>query len=73
MCCSKAVQELSHLTETYCNGCPVRDLKIKDLEYIQMSDEKKILESVIGTYDCIQCPQFKKHVSEISLSLFNCV
>lgn len=66
VCCVEAVQELSRLTEKFQSGSyfmdPIKNLKIKDLKYIEMIDKKRWLESVLETYECIRCPHFEEHV-----------
>lgn len=61
-CCVRAVQELSHLTSTEVFMNSVK-LKISDISYVQMLDRKKKLEDSMNVYECIDCPQFKDHVS----------
>lgn len=60
--CVRAMQELSHLAEEFHNGCPVLDLKIADMEYIERNVKKRKLEEALKSYSCPHCPQFEEHV-----------
>ena len=62
-----ATQALLRLTEAFPDGvpalCPVRHLRITDLEFVQTRDERESLEATMDCYNCSRCPQFREHVS----------
>lgn len=63
--CAKAVQKLTELVKKCEVGRyldPVKDLKINDIDYVHMLNERKGLECSIQLEECIQCPAFEDHV-----------
>ena len=66
-----ATQALLRLTEAFPRGvpalCPVRQLRVTDMGFVQMRDERERLESTMECYTCIRCPEFDSHVSTLSL------
>ncbi len=62
----KLRQQLLQLVADNPNGLPsldpMKDLKINDMGYVDMYEEKKSFESAVMSYKCIQCPQFNQHV-----------
>ena len=62
-----ATQGLLRLTEAFPDGVPalrpVRELRITDMEFVQIRDEREKLESTMDCYTCCHCPQFEAHVS----------
>ena len=65
--CVVATQALLRLTEAFPSGvpalCPVRQLRVTDMEFVQMRDERERLESTMDCYTCVRCPEFESHVS----------
>lgn len=64
---SRCTQELLRLVETNLTGVELLDaeeLKMKRVEYLEQSLEKKRLISVAPNYSCIKCPSFKQHVCD---------
>ena len=63
----KARQELSQLVADNPQGLPsldpMRDLKLNDMQYVEMREEKEQFESTMPLYRCINCPDFEQHVS----------
>ena len=68
--CVKTTQALLRLTEAFPSGvpalCPVRQLRVSDMEFVQMRDERESLESTMDCYTCTRCPEFQSHVSTSS-------
>ena len=62
----KAVELLKKYSEGYPEGLelldPVRDLKIKDLTFVEMMEEKRTVEETMAHFTCLSCPQFEEHV-----------
>ena len=62
-----AAQSLLRLTEAFPSGVPalspVKHLRITDMEFVEMSDERGKLEATMDCYNCTHCPEFKAHVS----------
>ena len=44
---------------------PVNDLRISNLEFVEMKQELDKLEGTMQHYGCTICPQFTEHVSMI--------
>ena len=65
--CTKAVQELSRLTEEFYSRCtfldPIKHFKINDMQFIDIMDKKRKIEETMESYECINCPHFEEHVS----------
>lgn len=63
----KARQELLQLVVDNSDDLPyldpMRDLKINDMEYVELREKRVILESMVTSYDCVHCPLFERHVS----------
>ena len=58
-----ATQALLRLTEEFPSIVdPVRDLKITDMEFVQMKEEKEQFEAALEYYSCKRCPEFEQHV-----------
>ena len=65
MSTSRCTQELLRLVEVSLTGVELLDaeeLKMKRVEYLEHSLEKKRLISLAPNYSCIKCPSFKQHV-----------
>ncbi len=64
--CVKAVRELSQLIENFQSEYnfldPMKNFKIKDMQYIENMDRKRMLEGTLESYECVLCPQFEEHV-----------
>ena len=68
---SRCTQELLRLVESNLTGVELldaEDLKMKRIEYLEQSLEKKRLISVAPNYSCIKCPSFQQHVCNLTLS-----
>ena len=67
--CMKATQSLLRLTEAFPAGlpalCPVRQLRVTDMGFVQLRDERERLESTMDCYTCVRCPDFEAHVSQV--------
>ena len=65
--CVMATQALLRLTEAFPQGVaalsPVKHLRITDMEFVEMRDEREKLESMMDFYTCKRCPEFEAHVS----------
>jgi len=62
---SRCTQELLRIVETNLTGVQLLDaeeLKMKRVEYLEQSLERKRLVSLAPNYTCIKCPSFKQHV-----------
>lgn len=62
---SRCTQELLRLVEASLTGVELLDaeeLKMKRVEYLEQSLEKKRLISLAPNYSCIKCPNFEQHV-----------
>lgn len=62
---SRCAQELLRIVEANLTGVQLLDaeeLKMKRVEYLEQSLEKKRLISLAPNYTCIKCPSFKQHV-----------
>lgn len=61
----KAVAILQQISETQPKGLaildPVKDLKMSGLGYIELRDEKEMVEDTMLCYSCIKCPKFNEH------------
>ena len=61
-----AGQELLRLIEANPDGLtyldPIKDFNMKHLEVVEKVKRVNQLESSINSYQCIECPQFEKHV-----------
>ena len=44
---------------------PVNNLRINNMEFVKMKEEKDKLEGTMEHYDSTHCPQFTEHVSTI--------
>ena len=44
---------------------PVRDLKVTNMDYVAMGEERLQLEAMVQHHTCVRCPLFKEHVSII--------
>ena len=65
---SRAVQELLLLVDAHTQGGlhildPVRELKVTDMEYVEMRDERNQLVHLLSELSCRHCPLFEDHVS----------
>ena len=64
-----ATQALLRLTEAFPQGVPalspVKHLRITDMEFVEMRDEREKLESTMEFYTCKRCPDFEAHVSAL--------
>ena len=62
-----AAQALLALAGKYPGGLkpldPVKDLKMGNLDFVEMKQEKERFEGTLEHYSCIRCYQFKEHVS----------
>ena len=62
---SRCTQELLRLVEANLTGVELLDadeLKMKRVEYMEQSLEKKQLISLAPNYSCVKCPNFNQHV-----------
>ena len=63
---TKAVELLRKYSEGYPEGLelldPVRDLKIKELSFVETMEEKRTVEGTMSYFTCLSCPNFKEHV-----------
>ena len=63
---TKAVELLRKYSEGYPEGLelldPVRDLKIKELSFVEMMEEKRAVEGTMSYFTCLSCPNFEEHV-----------
>ena len=61
-----ATQTLLRLTEAFPGGVPyldpVRDLKLSNMEFVEMREEREQFEATLQHYSCKRCPEFEKHV-----------
>lgn len=46
---------------------PVRDLKITDMEFVQMKEEKEQFVAALEYHSCKRCPEFEQHVRHLYL------
>lgn len=63
---TKATQGLLRMIEAYPSLIfldMLRDLKVTNMEYVQMTEDKIRIESTLEGYSCLHCPQFQRHVS----------
>ena len=70
---SRCTQELLRIVESSLTGIELLDaeeLKMKRVEYLEQSLEKKRLISVAPNYSCIKCPSFQQHVCDYCLNYF---
>ena len=71
----KAVAILQQISETQPKGLaildPVKDLKMSGLGYIELRDEKEMVEDTMLCYSCIKCPKFNEHVSYLYIILMS--
>ena len=40
----------------------IQDLKVTDIEYVQVTENIIQLEGTLEGYECLHCPQFQNHV-----------
>lgn len=63
---TKAVELLRKYSEGYPEGLelldPVKDLKIKELNFVEMMEEKRTVEGTMSYFTCLSCPNFEEHV-----------
>ena len=64
-----AVEVLRQLTESA--GLELLEFNIKSLEFAEAREEMERIEKTLGCYDCLKCPQFKKHVSTCTVHVLN--
>ena len=55
------------LAESYSGGGlqildPVKDLRVMDMEFVEMRDECEQLKKMLGQFICTSCPLFTDHV-----------
>ncbi|KAK6195918.1 hypothetical protein SNE40_001245 [Patella caerulea] len=66
---SVVAQELIRLTQANPQGLkgldPVKDFRIKDIDYIEQFRSLQFLEESFGEYNCIHCPLFDEHFEQI--------
>lgn len=68
----KALQGLLRLIEGYPNIRfldTFRDLKLTNMEYVKMAEDKSQIENTLDGFNCISCPQFLEHVCLYKLLL----
>lgn len=63
----KARQDLLDVVKENPNGVssldPMKDLKLTSMYFLELKEEKELLEPTMSDHDCIRCPDFKQHVS----------
>jgi len=73
---SRCTQELLRLVETNLTDIELlspEELKMKRVEYLEQSLEKKRLVSLAPNYSCIKCPSFQQHVCSLTFLPQRCV
>ena len=72
---SIATQELLRLTEANPGGLPgldpLKDLHLRDIELVEKFRALELMKEKFSTFNCINCPRFSEHVSDVSQLLFN--
>lgn len=49
---------------------PIQDLKVADMEYVQVTENIIQLEGTLKGYGCVHCPQFQNHVCSILIKIY---
>ncbi|XP_033732664.1 helicase SKI2W-like [Pecten maximus] len=67
---SIATQELLRLTEGNPQGLPgldpVKDLHLRDIDMVEQFRAFSLLEGSLKTFQCVNCPRFQEHFSQLS-------
>lgn len=62
---SAAFQELCSYCETRRDGLPSANINVKDMQLMDDMRHFEHLESSMGGFQCVQCPLFKEHFSQM--------
>ncbi|XP_060071895.1 superkiller complex protein 2-like [Ylistrum balloti] len=70
---SIATQELLRLTEGNPQGLPgldpVKDLHLRDIDMVEKFRAFSLLEGSLKTFQCVNCPRFQEHFSQLSSNM----
>lgn len=68
-----ATQELLRIIEANIDGLPgldpLKDLHLRDIDLVEKFRSLELMKQKISTFNCINCPRFSEHFSQISANM----